>query len=285
MKNRMIGAMLVLAAGVFLSGMTGCAWKTISDGEVGVQKSFGKIADEPLTTGVHMYCPFWTDTDICDMKMQTAVDAAEVPSSEGLIFKFDAVLVYHILPANATKIRKTIGDDWKNKLVDNYFANAVRMVTGGNPAKAMYSEDGRVKISKDIKEMLIKEVASKGVEVDDVLFKNMRLPDALTKSIETKMKTEQEALQKEFELQKAQKDAEITIAKAKGTAEANQIIAGSITSEYLQYLWVEGIKDTGNQIIYVPTECQIPIMEAGRRASATDSRKAPNTMPIPVEKK
>jgi hypothetical protein len=101
--------------------------------------------------------------------------------------------------------------------------------------------------------------------VQDVLLRSVKLPAVFAASIETKLKTEQEALQKEFELQKASKDAEITIAKAKGTAEANKIIANSITPEYLRYLWIDGIKGEHNQIIYVPTEASIPIMEAGHR--------------------
>jgi len=63
-------------------------------------------------------------------------------------------------------------------------------------------------------------------------------------------------------------EAEAEVARAKGVAQANIIIAGSITEPYLRYLFVNGLEHTQNQIIYVPTETQLPILEAGRRASA-----------------
>lgn len=55
------------------------------------------------------------------------------------------------------------------------------------------------------------------------------------------------------------------IERAKGTAKANRIVAGSITEPYLRYLYVNNLAHTKNQIIYVPTEAGLPILEAGKR--------------------
>ena len=56
------------------------------------------------------------------------------------------------------------------------------------------------------------------------------------------------------------KDAEII--RAEGIAEANRIIAGSITEEYLEYRFIEGLNDGNTEVIYVPTEANLPILEA-----------------------
>lgn len=57
------------------------------------------------------------------------------------------------------------------------------------------------------------------------------------------------------------------VERAKGVAEANHIIADGLRNneEYLRYLWIDSISNTENQIIYVPTEAGLPILEAGRR--------------------
>lgn len=49
-------------------------------------------------------------------------------------------------------------------------------------------------------------------------------------------------------------------------AEANRIIGESLTNNeaYLRYLWIDSINHEDNQIIYVPTEGGMPILEAGR---------------------
>lgn len=65
-------------------------------------------------------------------------------------------------------------------------------------------------------------------------------------------------------------EAEAEITRARGVAKANQIIGDSLhnNEDYLRYLFVNGLEHTQNQIIYVPTEAQLPVLEAGRRNPA-----------------
>jgi regulator of protease activity HflC (stomatin/prohibitin superfamily) len=58
--------------------------------------------------------------------------------------------------------------------------------------------------------------------------------------------------------------AEAEITRAKGVAEANKIIADSITDEYVRWLYVDQLDEISGQIIYIPTEGGIPILEANR---------------------
>lgn len=64
-------------------------------------------------------------------------------------------------------------------------------------------------------------------------------------------------------LEKANAEAEIE--RAKGVAEANKLIAEGLKDNegYLQYLFIQSTK--GQQVIYVPTEAGLPILEAGKR--------------------
>lgn len=63
--------------------------------------------------------------------------------------------------------------------------------------------------------------------------------------------------------------AQAAIIEAKGIAEANRIIGNSLENnpKYLNYLWIQSLLEGGNDVIYVPTEANIPIMEAGRATS------------------
>jgi regulator of protease activity HflC (stomatin/prohibitin superfamily) len=49
--------------------------------------------------------------------------------------------------------------------------------------------------------------------------------------------------------------------RAVGIAKANKIIGQSITKEYLQWFWIDNI-DKASNVIYVPTEANLPILEA-----------------------
>jgi regulator of protease activity HflC (stomatin/prohibitin superfamily) len=75
----------------------------------------------------------------------------------------------------------------------------------------------------------------------------------------------QEALAKE---QAATHLASAEIARAEGVAKANAIIGDSLKNNeaYLRWLYIEGLKENPNaQIIYLPTEAGLPILEAGRK--------------------
>lgn len=62
-------------------------------------------------------------------------------------------------------------------------------------------------------------------------------------------------------------EAEAEVERSKGLAEANTIVADSLkgNEEYLRYLWINGLQTNEMQVIYVPTEAGLPILEAGRR--------------------
>lgn len=51
--------------------------------------------------------------------------------------------------------------------------------------------------------------------------------------------------------------------RAHGIARSNQIIGQSLTSAYLHWFWIDNI-DKNNNVIYVPTEANLPVVEAGR---------------------
>lgn len=55
--------------------------------------------------------------------------------------------------------------------------------------------------------------------------------------------------------------------RAHGVARSNEIIGKSLKENeaYLRWLWISEMKETQNQIIYVPTETNLPILEASRK--------------------
>ena len=68
-------------------------------------------------------------------------------------------------------------------------------------------------------------------------------------------------------LEAAKSLAAAEVERAKGVAEANRIIGESLkgNESYLRYLWIQGLQDGSSEVIYVPTEAGLPILEAGAR--------------------
>ncbi|MBQ8565684.1 MAG: hypothetical protein IJ442_07655 [Bacteroidaceae bacterium] len=57
-------------------------------------------------------------------------------------------------------------------------------------------------------------------------------------------------------------NAQAEVERAKGAAEAIKIENGSITPTYIQYLWVRQQNTATDKVIYIPTEANLPILEA-----------------------
>lgn len=58
--------------------------------------------------------------------------------------------------------------------------------------------------------------------------------------------------------------AEAEVERAKGAAQAQEIIANTLTEPYLRYLYIQGLGTSSHEVIYLPTEAGLPILEAGR---------------------
>lgn len=254
-------------AGVFMFvalALQGCGLTGIEDGQAGVKADFGKIQDKPADTGWHFYIPGISWVEVWNVKTQEIKETSQVPSSEGLISTLDVSVLYSVDKQDVIKVRKTVGRDYRETILEPYIREAIRNVVSGYPVKALYSDVGRKEIGVKIFQFLTEKLGERGIRIQDVLLRDVRLPGSFAQSIEMKLRAEQESLQKEFELIKAKKDAEIEVARAEGVAQSNKIIANSITSNYLRYKWVEGLQKNDMQVVYVPTESNLPIMESQR---------------------
>lgn len=73
-------------------------------------------------------------------------------------------------------------------------------------------------------------------------------------------------LEAKASMESAKHLADAEIIRARGVAEANKIIGDSLqgNESYLRYLWIQGLQTNNMSVVYVPTEANLPILEAGR---------------------
>lgn len=239
----------------------GCV--VIEDGEVGVEKSFGYINNEPVGRGIFFQFPVIRKVETWDIKMQEIQEKAQVPSSEGLIVGLDTSLLFRVDPAQAPKIRKEIGKNFVDILVIPYLRNTMRDVVSGYMVKDIYSEKGRKNIAESAIKALKAALEPKGIMVVDVLLRDVQLPAKFKESIEAKLSAEQLAEQKNFEHEQALIEAKIEVTRARGAAQAQEIVRSTLSDAYLNYLWIKNLKDNPN-VIYVATEANMPLFKGVR---------------------
>lgn len=79
-------------------------------------------------------------------------------------------------------------------------------------------------------------------------------------------------LEAQAALDSAQLTAQAEVARARGTNEANRIMAESLggPENYLRWAYIDMLRETsdkaGRETIYIPTEAAMPMLEAGRVA-------------------
>jgi len=161
-----------------------------------------------------------------------------VPTSEGLTVDLDIGLLYHIEKSRAREIYLAIGSKYEENYILPVLSSLLRRLTSELEAKALYTE-GRHLLQTKLHEELAVKLAKKGIVLEDVLLKAVRLPDMLVESIEIKAQAEQESDRMSFVLSMELQEAERKAIEAKGIADWQRIVSEGITEPLLQWKGIE----------------------------------------------
>lgn len=95
------------------------------------------------------------------------------------------------------------------------------------------------------------------------VYKREKAGEAALKEAESSKLVQLEEAKANLESEKLNALAEVE--RAKGAAEAIEIEDGQLTDRYIRYLFVRQTDLSNAQTIYIPTEGNLPILEAGKR--------------------
>ena len=210
---------------------------SIPTGNVGVLTIFGKVTGEVLGEGIHVVNPLKSVQKL-SIQTQSVKESANVPSNEGLILALDTSLLFHLDRNMAAQVYQTIGDNYAEKIVEPTLRAAIRSSTSAHTANALYT-NARELVQQQIQDELTKQLASRGVIVENVLLRDVQLPAMLKSSIEAKQQAEQDALRMNFILQKEKQEAERKRIEAQGIADFQKIVATGISTQLLEWKGIE----------------------------------------------
>jgi len=216
---------------VFWSRMT----ITIDAGHAGILfKTFGGGIDTDKTygEGFHFIAP-WNEMIVYETRQQEIAEDMNVLSSNGLEIKADISAWYRPEYDKLGLLHANIGKDYLRRVVIPALRSSARSVIGRYTPEQIYSTK-RDAIQDEIFEESKQILEKKYVTVNQVLIRSIVLPTTIKSAIEGKLKQEQESLEYEFKLQKAEKEAQRQIIDAEGKAEANRILNASLTTNILR---------------------------------------------------
>ena len=245
---KIIGVLLLLI-GVFSS-----MFKQIDAGKVGVKSLYGRVQPDVLESGLHVVNPL-LDITVFDVQTQnytmSAVhsegaqegdDAIRVLSNDGLEVVLDLTVLYRVIPNEAPKILKGIGESYTDKIVRPVTRTRIRDNAVYYDAVALYSTK-RNEFQQRIFKSIEADFKSRGLVLEQLLIRNINLPESVKKTIESKINAEQDAQKMTFVLQKEKQEAERKRVEAQGIADYQRIISLGLTDKQLQYEQIKAQKE------------------------------------------
>ena len=209
---------------------------TIDSGEAGVLfKTFGQgvVTDEPpMAEGFHIVAP-WNKVFVYEVRQQELFEKMKVLSSNGLEIQIDASAWYEPVYKDLGNLHQSLGQDYLQRVIQPAIRSAARSVVGRYTPEQLYSSK-RDAIQDEIYEETKIILEKQYVQLNEVLVRDVTLPNTIKDAIERKLKQEQESLEYEFRLVTAAKEAEKVIIEAEGKAESNRILSASLTDKILQ---------------------------------------------------
>ena len=227
-------------AAIIVFSLPSCA--IIREGEVGVKRTLGTYKDKPFDSGLKMYNPL-TSTIV---KVSTQTENLEVglsiPSKEGLNINAEVSILYNLQSRKTPDILRNIGLDYEANIIVPVFRSAVADVSSRFYAKDMHTGE-RAQIEVAIRDQMMTLLKGNGIEIEAVLLKSIKLPPSLSKAIEEKLESEQNALRMEFVLQQEKQEAERKRIQAAGVRDAQVIIAEGLSQPILQFKALEAFME------------------------------------------
>ncbi|MDQ6815165.1 MAG: prohibitin family protein [Bacteroidota bacterium] len=245
---RMIAAVMVV-----LGVLTSCVVQ-IDAGEIGVKSLFGKVQDDIMTSGLHFINPLikvdridvrthnYTMSGVHDEGDKEGDDAIRVLTSDGLEVIIDLTVLYRVQANEAPRLVRQTGLDYKDKIVRPVTRTKIRDNSVYYTAIDLYStkrDEFQTRIYKTIED----NFKMRGLELEQLLVRNITLPNRVKAAIEEKINAEQEAQKMMFVLQKEKQEAERKRVEAQGIADYQRIINTGLTSNQLQYEQIKAMKE------------------------------------------
>ena len=240
-------AFLIVVIGILSSSIV-----QIDAGQVGVKSLFGNVQNDVLKSGLHFINPLmevkrldiktqnYTMSGVHDEGMKQGDDAIRVLTSDGLEVTIDLTVLYKLLSSEAPRLVRETGTDYTDKIVRPLTRTKIRDNAVYYEAIALYStrrDEFQQRIFKSIED----DFRKRGLVLEQLLVRNITLPQSVKATIEQKINAEQDAQKMQFVLQKEKQEAERKRVEAQGIADYQRIINIGLTDQQLQY---EQIKAT-----------------------------------------
>ena len=249
-----LSSIALFLAGIALIVSSGFA--QIGVGQVGVSSLFGSVDAQALEPGLHLINPLKnvvqmsTRTETYSAHAgqdQTAGDAIDAVSSDGMRMPLDTTVLYRLVQGDAPWVYEHLGEDYGDKVIVPAIRTAVREALSKFTAQEAYGprrDELTQKMNDNMRRhvrALLDDYGFKGqaVAIQQVLLRNIGIPEQVRDAIEKKLSAEQQSLAMRFVLEKETQEAERKRIEARGIADFQKIVTDGISDKLLAWKGIE----------------------------------------------
>lgn len=211
------------------SGYAGLVFRTFSGGI--------DTTETPMGQGFHFKAP-WDRIVAYEVRQKESQQKLSVLSSNLLKIELDMTVFHEPVLSNLGSLEVERGRGYEEDVI----VPSVRSVSREVIAKYLPEEintSKREQIQVEIQNRLREKLAANFIQLNDVLIRNIRLPQTLEEAIERKLQQEQESLEYEFRLEKESKEADRKRIEAAGIRDFQDIVSEGISDELLRWKGIE----------------------------------------------
>jgi regulator of protease activity HflC (stomatin/prohibitin superfamily) len=214
----------------------------------------GLKSDKIYEDGAVWHWP-WNQVITYNLQWQSYQEEISVLTADELHITVRVTLTMRPMLEELPNLELEVGQNYYENIVKPSFYTVTRSVIANYNHNAVSPKS--LEIETEILEGVKTKCEGKYLEFDLVSIDHIMYSPLVTEAVDQKLAVKQEIEQKDFEMQIAEKDAEIQRIRARGQRDSQQIIASGLTSKYLQYKALEvqdKLSDSDNTTFYfIPT--------------------------------
>lgn len=214
----------------------------VPSSRVGIVTTFGEVHEDTLSEGIHIINPFSNVSKISLAIDRVDASRAEAASKDLQSVHSDLVVNYRVEPSKALDLfRINTALDYEERILQPIIYEAFKAVVANYTAEELVSK--RAIVSEGVLKAIRDKMKPYYINIDNVSLVNFGFSKAFNEAIEQKVTASQQAETAKRKLEQVEYEAQQSIARAKGEAEAIAIQSNAIKENggaaYLQLRAIE----------------------------------------------